>query len=429
MDLHFTLTNRKGTGFKVKLVPMIMLAFSTMLFIGCSTDDDDDMDPDLTGEIESAVTIVYRIIDSNSDTWFIEAYEDIPNEVDIATVTEVGQRGSTVNPIDGAVLVWNGEGLITKWAVDRTNLDIFQDGTIDIAELGVEGDIGTIVSKSTTEAYLMDNKIGVIVKFNPEVMEVLEVITYTPYNPVGWFPNDPNEPFVNTFQHRLNGDLIIAPFLTGDFNDATAPYEAIMFVFNTLTNEVQFVTDDRIATGNDRFITAPNGNMYYPNSWAAGLLTENNPNHDVSQMPSTSTILRFLPNGTWDQDFILEMNDIDPGMLTIWRPQFVVGNEMVVSYWPPNTPLDPEGGISLGIFGQTRVAATINLETFESRPFTALDQYNGFNIIGEFDGKTYIGAFPAEGPGILVRQDGIDIYTEVLTSAEGVQLRQVAQLW
>ncbi len=412
----------------MKLASIVLLASSTIIFSRCSSEDDDaDVGPGTDpNEIENAVVIVYRIIDTNSDTWFIEAYEDIPSGVDISTVTEVGQAGSTVNPVGDAVIVWNGEGLITKWAVDRTTLDVFQDGTIDIAELGVEGDIGTIISKSPTEAYLMDNKIGVIVEFNPEIMEVVEVIEYPPYQPVGWFPNDPNEPFVNTFQHRLVDDLIIAPFMTGDFVDFNAPYEAIMFVFNTVTNEVKFVTDDRMATGNDRFLTAPSGEMYFPNRFYAGLLTTF-ADHDESLLPPTTSILRFLPNGTWDPDFFLDMKEVT-GTDFIWRPQFVVGNEMVVSYWPEETPIDPNESWG-GIFGQPRTASTINLDTFESRPFTSLDQYNGFNIIGEFQGTIYLSAFPAEGPNILVRQDGIESYSEVFQSAEGVQLRQVAQLW
>ncbi|MEM0939200.1 MAG: hypothetical protein AAGI25_05325 [Bacteroidota bacterium] len=370
--------------------------------------------------------MVYRIQSTGTDSWFIEAYEDIPTEVVISEATQVGQAGTTVNALGDAVFVWNGEGLITKWAVDRTNLDITEDGTIDITSLGVEGDIGTIIKKNDNEAYLIDNKIGTIVEFDPEIMEVVEVINYDAYEPVGWFPSDPTDARVTTFQHRLIDDFIMAPVSNADFSNWNSPYNAIMFVFDTRDNSVEYKFDNRIAGANDRFITAPTGEIYQAAGWWTGLLPIAG-DHDRETMPSSTGILKFNRDGTWDENFFLDLNVIDPGTTVLWRPQFVIGNEILVSYWPPETEFSEDD--IFGLFNQPRVAAIIDLHTQESRPFTSLDQYNGFNIIGEFKGTTYIGAFPAEGPNILVRQDGIESYTEVLTSAEGVSLRQVRQLW
>ncbi|MEM0939198.1 MAG: hypothetical protein AAF600_06560 [Bacteroidota bacterium] len=422
---RLTFMNARGG---TTLAPLILLAFFILILGACSSDDDEPLiEEEPMEELESAVAMVYRIQSTGTDSWFIEAYEDIPSEVVISEATEVGQAGTTVNALGDAVFVWNGEGLVTKWAVDRTNLDITEDGTIDVSSLGMEGDIGTIIKKTDTEAYLIDNKIGTIVEFNPEIMEVVEVINYPAYQPTGWTPEDPTDAFINTFQHRLIDDFIMAPFLTLDLTNWRSPYAAIMFVFNTNTNEAEFVFDDRISNGNDRFIEAPTGEIYQPAGWHAGLLLELG-DHDPNVIPSSTSILRFNRDGTWDENFELDIADIDPGTRILWRPQFVVGNEIVVSYWPPETEIrsDERNG---GIFSQSRVAAIIDLDTQESRPFTSLDQYNGFNIIGEFKGTTYIGAFPVEGPNILVRQDDIESYTEVLTSAEGVSLRQVRQLW
>ncbi len=176
----------------------------------------------------------------------MEVNENIPDETNVSNAVELG-FGSRILSFGEHPYSWNDNaGTITKWNVDRATLEFSVDGIISFASNGISGNIGlTIVFVSETEGYVQDIFEGVIVEFNPSLMEITQVINFDlppitdPTNGF-YFINDPV--FIPETQKILYG---ISYFPTGCC-EYDGPNGLIVGVFDTRSKTMEYKQDDRL---------------------------------------------------------------------------------------------------------------------------------------------------------------------------------------
>ncbi|MEM6842502.1 MAG: hypothetical protein AAF632_09780 [Bacteroidota bacterium] len=404
----------------------MLLALFALSLSSCSDDDADaDTVPDVPeepGELATGVAIIHRIITPESDTWYLSAHETVPETYDVSQALEVGQQGANPAIFDGAVYVAN-QGTYTKYVVDRTDLSISVGGSFDLTSVGSTQELADPVSFSETEAYFVDYRIGRVIEFNPEAMEIVATYDFDPLPIEGWIPFNPEGFDQFSFGHVRGDDVVICPILTREFNSWTTPNEAQILVFDRNTKQVRYEIDERY-TSNDIFpIQLGDGSYIIGPTWHSNLY-EDYGDFEEGELVNENLAMRVLRDGTIDPDFgvdYAEILDVD----YIRQTTMAFGNDVIVSYWPDGTE---SGEGPFGIFDNPTEKAVINLDDETSRPFNALTDYSNFFVSGSFEGSNLIIGFGQDGAqNAILRQDGIDDYT-ILVQAEG-QFRDVNQLW
>ena len=313
--------------------------------------------------------------------------------------------------------------------LDRTDLSSSISGFLNLSTFGITGPVGNPVAVSDTEAYVIDNAVGRVVEFNPQTMEVEEVITFTPYQALDWLPfGTESLPFLITFQHNVGNGVIFASILSRDLTNYTAPYNAVLWVFDLNTREVRIEFDNRLNANGEFLTKSTTEDFYYlpPTYWTAF-----NPiygDHDLDAIPSGQTLLRVLPNGTFDADFALDLSNSIGADFYRALPT-VVGNEAVVLHWPIGT--EAPTGNPFDIFDTPTVGTIINVDTEETRPFQALQSYINWVVAGTYNEENYIIGFTGSSstePDAILRQNSVEDYTVVLESSDA-QPRVLRQLW
>ncbi|MEN0048204.1 MAG: hypothetical protein AAF806_14175 [Bacteroidota bacterium] len=400
----------------------MLLALFALSLSSCGDDDVTDVEPKEDEELETGIAIIHRIITPDSDTWYLSAHEEVPATYDVSEALEVGQRGANPAIFGGAVYVAN-QGIYTKYVVDKKNLSISVGGSFDLTSVGSTQELSDPILFSDTEAYFVDYRIGRVIEFNPEAMEIVETYDFDPLPIEGWIPFNPENLDQFTFGHVKGDDVVICPILVRDFNSWTTPNEAQLLIFDRNTKQVRYETDDRYTT-NDIFpIQLGDGSYIIGPSWYSNLY-DGYGDFEENQLENENMAIRVLPDGTIDPNFDVDYGEI-LGVDYIRQTTMAFGNDVIVSYWPDGTEL-PENWRDL--FQIPTQKAVIDLDARTFRPFNSLTDYSNFFVSGTFEDSNLIIGFGQDGAqNAILRQNGIDDYT-ILVQSDG-QFRDVNQLW
>ncbi|MEM1042758.1 MAG: hypothetical protein AAGI91_09025 [Bacteroidota bacterium] len=416
-------TRTWGNRFAAALVALLALTV-----VACdSTDSDPNPDPG-PGEFAQGVLFAFSAEGPDEETLFIGVYEDVPTSVDLSEMVEVGGEDASVFTIGDDIFVSDGEGIYTKYVVDRTDLSISIEGQLNLTGLGITGELGNPVAFSDTEAYLVAynaGSAGKVVEFNPQDLTqgATEVIDFEPLSTDGWASDNA---FVGAFRYVKGDGTIMAPIVNVDLTDFTHPFESQVFVFDTRTNTVRYETDARATGNSDRFRDIGDGSYLTFPAWYVSVYPY------FADLPDSSgdplTLLRVRPDGTHDPTFSLDLSEAIDGVLFINQVPFVVDGEVVVTHYPADTPIPEEWP---ELFDFNTVNTVVNLETGATRPFNALQEYSRFNPYGTVNGVRYISGIPLDlenGPRDVLVQNSIESYTVVLSTRDGSP-ESIEQLW
>ncbi|MEM6698711.1 MAG: hypothetical protein AAF599_09970, partial [Bacteroidota bacterium] len=307
--------------------------------------------------------------------------------------------------------------------VDKKDLSISVGGSFDLTSVGSTQELSDPILFSDTEAYFVDYRIGRVIEFNPEAMEIVETYDFDPLPIEGWIPFNPENLDQFTFGHVKGDDVVICPILVRDFSSWTTPNEAQLLIFDRNTKQVRYETDDRYTT-NDIFpIQLGDGSYIIGPSWYSNLY-DGYGDFEENQLENENMAIRVLSDGTIDPNFDVEYGEI-LGVDYIRQTTMAFGNDVIVSYWPDGTEL-PENWRDL--FQIPTQKAVIDLDARTFRPFNSLTDYSNFFVSGTFEDSNLIIGFGQDGAqNAILRQNGIDDYT-ILVQSDG-QFRDVNQLW
>ena len=125
----------------------------TFTFFACNDDDHPEQNLE---EVETATLLSLRTEGADGRIYYMAVYEEIPNEPDLSTMVELGP-GFRVYAFGENPYTWDGNASnLTKWNVDRTNLNVSEAEVMSLAGLGISGDLGPPAFFSDEQAYFFE---------------------------------------------------------------------------------------------------------------------------------------------------------------------------------------------------------------------------------------------------------------------------------
>lgn len=138
-----------------------------LLALGCSSDSEPVEKGSSTARGDSAIAYALMIRNPEGFTDYLMASEEVPTGT-LDTSRGLELPGGNYYTDDSAVYYWNFEkSSVQRYVVNRS-LEIVLDGELSMS--AYTG--GTPVFFSATEAYFIDVSDGLLIKFNPEAMEL-----------------------------------------------------------------------------------------------------------------------------------------------------------------------------------------------------------------------------------------------------------------
>ncbi|MEM0940247.1 MAG: hypothetical protein AAGI25_10740 [Bacteroidota bacterium] len=411
-------------------VSILLIGVISLGIYSCDNDDDDDLPPDPV-EVESAWVTGYRISTPQGRVWYLRADEEVPENfaADDATI-ELGFN-KPVYSFGENPYVWDGDAkTMTKWRVDRTDLTLSPIAIMSLAVTGYQGLGAYPAFISETQAFLTNLTEGLIVEWNPSDMTITEVHEVEPLVSIH------EGAFVNEFFNYVKDDKIFMPIGQNgpptccEIN--TVDMGALVAVFDVNTKTLEYVKDDRLMSSVFRFVTDENGSFYVQpideNSWITEYF-----DFDPSQAPSPHTVLKFNDDGTYDPNFLLDLDQV-LDIEVYSEAVLVFDNKLVLNYYDSNDgQLAPSYEDSRDLFAQVSArTVAVDLNTGEVTEFTALSKYDFVILYNRIDGVNYYIAFSSEvtafDTSYILRQNAIDSYTE-LGAYSNAAAQWVGKLW
>lgn len=420
----------------MKATDRLKKLFSTFLmitFLGVSVflsscDDDTDPGPDATSnEIETAVAYGFRTETESNAIYYLGVYEDFVDELDVEDAVELGPN-QRVYFFGENSYTWSGDAsTITKWNVDKTDLSITQGETVSFAAEGVSGNLGEPVFFSETRAFFFALVDGKIIEFNPSDMTITTTLNVEPVV----FEGHANGAWYDAWiKYTVDGQIYLpVGFIAG--SEWELPDGAEVAIFDPSTNSITYHMDTRLQAGQYWFPSSDDGTTYVIPGWDLDAEVHYS---GVSNPQPTQSILRLNSDGSFDQNWVFDMNG---PLSTLGNPLAVydvvtVANDVAVILWREGDewPADPAN--RWDEFGSQQRYAAVNLTSGEASMFTAWSNYEtvtSSNEIKQIDGFNYFIAWESEtNTEILLRQNGFDSYSEV-TKLVGGSIRTAARLW
>lgn len=423
-----------------------LLLFMGLSFMACGSDDNDpsqtdpiaqpdpDPDPDTDAGLPSGWLTGYVNSTPQGGVYYMEASENILGETTVSNAVEVG-LGARVLSFGEHPYTWNNAaGTLTKWSVDRTTLEFSVDGIISFASLGVSGNVGAETRfVSETKAYVQNLAEGLLVEFNPSVMEITEVIDF-------------GIPFPNATTGRfIINDPVVIPesgiiiYGMSYFPNVCCEYDGpdayTIVVLDTNANTVELRTDQRLLIGEEALMPSDDGFIYVSPGLGQSVAVKYLDN--VPTGPSSEfNVLRMDLDGNFDPDYSLDISNV---LSTEFARAFDIppsGN--VRPFIVPNNSLADNWNDRFDIFNDFPEWSVVgvNYVTGAVEPLTAFDGFNFVTLPTTINGQLYVTVG-------LVELDDNDVETEVsyfarveegfnftlLTRNEGGTIRRVAKLW
>ena len=300
--------------FKTGLSVMALFAFVLLFFTRCK---EDDTEPNIDGEKGSAILYTGRYSTPDGRKFLMGAFDEVPqSDPDISKLTEL--EGSSVSTFaaNGYVFTWNGDAsTITKWTVESDN-SFIESAVLSLQSTGIAGNNFAHVVLSETVAYTPAIQDGIIVKWNPETMEIEKTITITA-------PPTTLDSYV--FRSHLSGDNVYIPLEIGDWDNLKTDKKAIVAVFNTTTEVLTYATDDRRPPSSRAYVDEIGD--FYMLPWSTTLMF--NVYGDETGYPAHSNVLRIKSGETtFDAGFSQNIDSISKGAGVI--SSFYLGNNKLL---------------------------------------------------------------------------------------------------
>ncbi|MEM6843489.1 MAG: hypothetical protein AAF632_14775 [Bacteroidota bacterium] len=413
-------------------------AWTTMLLIGaiaigmfsCNEDEDSDLTPDPGDgqEAESGWLHAYWVQQPNGTRpFYVQVDERLPAKVDLSAAVELGVGVAPIPSDDGFFTINTNASTISKWEVDKSTFELSVSSAFSYASTGAQP-VSLPIFLSDDQGFITDLQEGIVVEFNPEIMEITKIHSVEPVTPasgegyrVRLFDGDvlDNGKIFHSIEYTVEGVCCEFPF------QEPTPYLAI---FDPTTGQVEYKTDPRLPIGG-RFTTvdADGFNYISPNEYTA----VNRHYFNLNGMDGFDKyfLFRLDGNGNIDEGYTYDLTsilDIDYG----GQVNAVQGDEFLVTYndideWPEayddrwNWWGDPE-------FSRISV---VNSSTNDVKPFTGLSNFSlGGYYIGTVEGFNYWSA-AGENSGALVRQVSFDNFEVVTEVPSGSNMSIIGKLW
>ncbi|MEM8928825.1 MAG: hypothetical protein AAGC45_11520 [Bacteroidota bacterium] len=421
-----------------------------IVFYSCNSDDDDngstqeppigmeDDDPMGTDddtppveELESGWLIGYRTSTPQGLIWYMEANEELPDETDQSNAVEIGLNADIYTHESG-IYTWNGNAAtITKWDVDRTNLEFSVTGLLSLASSGITGNAPNLFF-SETQAFISFLAEGVVVEWNPSAMEIIEVHNVDPLPDLGTtFGFYTEQVLYATSDGKIMMPIVFStPVNCCDTSELPNPAGAMLAVFDPATSSVEYLRDNRMIANHSTFMTDSTDGAFYMVPNFSNSYWE--PYYDLTGQPIPYGVLRINADGSFDPDFFVDLTDFVD--ITFLRSQFFVYDQkFVLSYLDAADYEHPESYADrFGSFGQTAELIIVDLVTGDVMDFAGFNG-SGFDaaiFLDTVEGVNYFSGFNAatEQGGLLI-QNGTDALTTVTVHNGNNDFQAIAKLW
>ncbi|MEM6737789.1 MAG: hypothetical protein AAF620_17145 [Bacteroidota bacterium] len=400
---------------------LLIVAISIGIF-SCSEDDNTDTNIDEV-EAESGFLYSYRLETPQGRVYYMSANPEIPSEANPSESFELGFN-SRIYSYGEHPYTWNGDATtMTKWEVDKSTFEFSTIGIVSFAATGIDGnDVGPPLFVSETQAFFTFLREGVIVEWNPSTMEITETYNVEP-NPIASFAA---EGTIKEWTKYLHDNKLLMPIRFWDDQCCEHEHEggAMVAVFDLTTKTLEYIQDDRLLGTEDLFVVDENDNIYVVPNSANGFLEYFNV--DAFTIPSPWTVLRFNQNGTFDQDFKLNLEEIIPSKLM--QVSFVYDNKLVLTYRDLSYTFPSNFDDRWDIYSAEAFSVSIDLTTKEVQPFASFNSYQWSVFWFKMDDINHFMAEDDSGNQYILRQDSFNDFTEV-TRMSGGSFRTIARLW
>ena len=335
-----------------------------------------------TGTVDDPIVIHGRICGPDECTYFMGAYDGFPDQVDLGKTVELGPDAFNISAYDGAVFTWDGESVTwTRWTVNE-DLSFSNEGVMSLAGLGVRESGGSLPAfVAEDEAYLFQVPERLVVRFDPQRMEIVETIDM-PAPPVQFGVPQGFVPYVS-------GSNIVVPINSVDWDRFEYDPQAMAaLVLDTATSTLDYIVDERMATGQGAFMDE-NGDLYYcPSRFAAHM--HHYGTQDTTGFPTVQGLLRIKQgeNG-FDPDFFQRLDEVN-GDPAIWNTNYLGDGKILqltfaqdVASWPS----DPNQWWNME---RTKRIVDMNDWSSELLDDPATEEWNGaWFPAGEVNGTEY----------------------------------------
>ncbi|MGD1894471.1 MAG: hypothetical protein ACFB15_28235 [Cyclobacteriaceae bacterium] len=421
-------TTKRWTWITMLLIGMVSVGISS-----CGDDDDNNNvtpEPEEPEEVESAWIYGFRLPTPQGRVYYMAAAEEVPSQVDISQVVEVGLNVRLYS-YNGHPYTWNeNAATMTKWDVDRTTLELSVSGVLSLGGSGVSGFVERPIFFSETRAFTIQLEEQLIVEWNPTSMEINQVFNIPSLPDVG---NDNLQWYTQTFRFVTSDGKILMNIVKRTPDNCCGSSElstngAIMAVFDPEIGSIQYIEDERTYCG-DKILQDPiDGSLYLPSSGENSFL---DPYFDTSGLPPRFSVLKLNADGTFDPDFFVDLTDIiDISFYAI--STYVYDGNLVCTY------IDQADHSHAASYddrftnlGDNRRTVIIDLETGDLTTFDSFNNlgYGGGTLLNIVDGEvSYYATFGGEGGGLL-RLIGTDDFTVLSTTPSGGSFQVFDRLW
>ncbi|MGD1894889.1 MAG: hypothetical protein ACFB15_30370 [Cyclobacteriaceae bacterium] len=427
-------TNKRWAWLTMLLIGMLSLGT-----ISCNEDDNDDNNnvtpaPDEPQETETAWMIGYRVGTPQGAVRYFEVHEEFPSQTNPSQAIEVGLASRVYSFGEHPFTYNENAGTMTKWSVDKSTLEISVAGIVSFASQGFSGLAGgPPIFLSETQAFVSNLREGVVLEWNPSIMEITTVHNVDPLPSLG-------DGYESGFYGEWNkyassdGKVVMAvehyaPDACCDEEFLAQPDGAIVAVFDPASGTIQYNQDDRLYSTHDDLLYDPVTDTYYAPPADGNSIASEYFGEELIENPFV--LLRLNDDGSFDPNFALNLED-HVSIDYFSDADFIFDNKLVFTYIE-NVDYSTSFAERWNWFGTLPPDAiktvAIDINTGEVLPFNGFNEFPFGWYLNSVDGVNYFDGTSSDGAdnGIL-RQDGFDSFTTLTTNDNG-DFRWVGKLW
>lgn len=396
----------------------------------CSEDDSTNVNPNGV-EAESAWIYAFRNETPQGRVYYMSAHENIPEASNSSVAVELGLN-TRIYSYGEHPYTWNGDAsTITKWKVDKETLELSVEGIMSLASHGIQGRVGPPAFNSETQAFSSKLSEGIIIEWNPTTMKITKIHNVEPLPTQG--DKGIELAWVTEWNKYVHDNKIIFPIqieLPSQCCTYDSPGRGVMVgVFDIESGSLDYLRDERLLSSYSIPITDEADNIYLYPSEDAGFI---NPYFevDMNDLPSVHNLLRFTPDGRYDENFSLNLKDILGGDPFYLNFNFITNNKLSLTYLDLSNYEFPENfDDRWEVFGLTNTKnVLIDLDSKDVVPFTAMNNYYGSRILSSNNNLNYMVAWKNDGGADLLRQDAPTQFT-LLSSHTNGDFQHIDKLW
>lgn len=404
-------TNKRWTGLTMLFIGIIATGITS-----CNKDDDPSGD-DSGEEVETAYV---RALDSYTPSGtinYFEVIQDLSAEVDLSKAVELGQNTRIYSLGAHPFTINRNAKTITRWKVDKKTLELSVDAILSYASTGSNSN--NIAFVSETSAFITDLVEGIIIEFNPSIMEITKIHNVTQLE----VPTNINASY-NGYSN--NGKLIFPiRWQATTCCDYSEPLYATIAVFDPATESLVYDVDERNISINRILYTDENNDAFllpnYQNAWF---------NHFFNANQKGFSVLKLNDNGNIDDSYEVNLEEGLPNITIYKSSSFVYQDNAVFTYSEDEITGSFDDRFA-NYNAMESKAVSYNLNTHEVKPFTAFDTYLFVNRKAIIDGKGHFAAYTATSDSYntdLLVQNGLENFT-VIATIQGGDFPYVEKLW